>query len=395
MNTYSRIRYPKDTILDSSTDRVILRRDNSSLKLRLGNTIQIHPEVRRLVIRDNYDGNFNIRTFLEYKGQVFPIYTKSILIRSPEAVVLSITSGISEFLNKCGYANIGNFRDHVRDALIADLLINGDELPYVPDPKYADIDNVGSSLHEFMDDKLLRDEILNKNIELYNELEDLDVEYNLAMDLPESCRLITEDTLNDLSPEDLFTSTIYRYIADVVDKGDVSTINALESLSNPILPDGYNIDELTGFSSNNPVLNCSDFNKMYGAKGVLYDVPNDGLHLVTTFSPELLVSLRRLHELPFFELVFEYILSTGGIIIHHGTCANYSFKPVEVLRYMKYDLDTIVQEITEDVPQRAFFKFSNSEEMLLVTVSGNKIRKYYIDLILATTLSLGLSRRIQ
>ena len=83
MNTYSRIRYPKDTILDSSTDRVILRRDNSSLKLRLGNTIQIHPEVRRLVIRDNYDGNFNIRTFLEYKGQVFPIYTKSILIRSP------------------------------------------------------------------------------------------------------------------------------------------------------------------------------------------------------------------------------------------------------------------------------------------------------------------------
>ena len=355
MNTYSRIRYPKDTILDSSTDRVILRRDNSSLKLRLGNTIQIHPEVRRLVIRDNYDGNFNIRTFLEYKGQVFPIYTKSILIRSPEAVVLSITSGISEFLNKCGYANIGNFRDHVRDALIADLLINGDELPYVPDPKYADIDNVGSSLHEFMDDKLLRDEILNKNIELYNELEDLDVEYNLTMDLPESCRLITEDTLNDLSPEDLFTSTIYRYIADVVDKGDVSTINALESLSNPILPDGYNIDELTGFSSNNPVL----------------------------------------HELPFFELVFEYILSTGGIIIHHGTCANYSFKPVEVLRYMKYDLDTIVQEIAEDVPQRAFFKFSNSEEMLLVTVSGNKIRKYYIDLILATTLSLGLSRRIQ
>jgi len=107
------------------------------------------------------------------------------------------------------------------------------------------------------------------------------------------------------------------------------------------------------------------------------------------------VSLRRLHELPFFELVFEYILSTGGIVIHHGTCANYSFKPVEVLRYMKYDLDTIVQEITEDVPQRAFFKFSNSEEMLLVTVSGNKIRKYYIDLILATTLSLGLSRRIQ
>ena len=395
MNTYSRIRYPKDTILDSSTDRVILRRDNSSLKLRLGNTIQIHPEVRRLVIRDNYDGNFNIRTFLEYNRQVFPIYIKSILLKSPEAVVLSITSGISEFLNKCGYSNIGNFRDYVRGALIDEILSNEDDIPYMPDPKYADIDNVGSSLSEFVDDKFLRDEILNKNIELFDELEDLDAGYNLAMDLPESCRLITEDTLNDLTPEDLFTSSIYRYIADVIDKGEVSTINALESLSNPILPDDYIIDELTGFSSNNPVFNCSDFNKMYGAKGVLYDVPNDGLHPVTTFSPELLMSLRRLHELPFFELVFEYILSTGGIVIHHGTCANYSFKPVEVLRYMRYDLDTIVQEIAEDVPQRAFFKFSNSEEMLLVIVSGNKIRKYYIDLILAATLSLGLARRIR
>lgn len=395
MNTYSRIRYPKDTILDSSTDRVILRRDNSSLKLRLGNTIQIHPEVRRLVIRDNYDGNFNIRTFLEYNGQVFPIYIKSILLKSPEAVVLSITSGISEFLNKCGYSNIGNFRDYVRGALIDEILSNEDDIPYMPDPKYADIDNVGSSLSEFVDDKFLRDEILNKNIELFDELEDLDAGYNLAMDLPESCRLITEDTLNDLTPEDLFTSSIYRYIADVIDKGEVSTINALESLSNPILPDDYIIDELTGFSSNNPVFNCSDFNKMYGAKGVLYDVPNDGLHPVTTFSPELLMSLRRLHELPFFELVFEYILSTGGIVIHHGTCANYSFKPVEVLRYMRYDLDTIIQEIAEDVPQRAFFKFSNSEEMLLVIVSGNKIRKYYIDLILAATLSLGLARRIR
>lgn len=395
MNTYSRIRYPKDTILDSSTDRVILRRDNSSLKLRLGNTIQIHPEVRRLVIRDNYDGNFNIRTFLEYNGQVFPIYIKSILLKSPEAVVLSITSGISEFLNKCGYSNIGNFRDYVRGALIDEILSNEDDIPYMPDPKYVDIDNVGSSLSEFVDDKFLRDEILNKNIELFDELEDLDAGYNLAMDLPESCRLITEDTLNDLTPEDLFTSSIYRYIADVIDKGEVSTINALESLSNPILPDDYTIDELTGFSSNNPVFNCSDFNKMYGAKGVLYDVPNDGLHPVTTFSPELLMSLRRLHELPFFELVFEYILSTGGIVIHHGTCANYSFKPVEVLRYMRYDLDTIVQEIAEDVPQRAFFKFSNSEEMLLVIVSGNKIRKYYIDLILAATLSLGLARRIR
>lgn len=395
MNTYSRIRYPKDTILDSSTDRVILRRDNSSLKLRLGNTIQIHPEVRRLVIRDNYDGNFNIRTFLEYNGQVFPIYIKSILLKSPEAVVLSITSGISEFLNKCGYSNIGNFRDYVRVALIDEILSNEDDIPYTPDPKYADIDNVGSSLSEFVDDKFLRDEILNKNIELYDELEDLDAGYNLAMDLPESCRLITEDALNDLTPEDLFTSSIYRYIADVIDNGEVSTINALESLSNPILPDDYIIDELTGFSSNNPVFNCSDFNKMYGAKGVLYDVPNDDLHPVTTFSPELLMSLRRLHELPFFELVFEYILSTGGIVIHHGTCANYSFKPVKVLRYMRYDLDTIVQEIAEDVPQRAFFKFSNSEEMLLVIISGNKIRKYYIDLILAATLSLGLARRIQ
>lgn len=395
MNTYSRIRYPKDTILDSSIDRVILRRDNSSLKLRLGNTIQIHPEVRRLVIRDNYDGNFNIRTFLEYNGQVFPIYIKSILLKSPEAVVLSITSGISEFLNKCGYSNIGNFRDYVRGALIDEILSNEDDIPYMPDPKYADIDNVGSSLSEFVDDKFLRDEILNKNIELYDELEDLDAGYNLAMDLPESCRLITEDALNDLTPDDLFTSSIYRYIADVIDKGEVSTINALESLSNPILPDDYIIDELTGFSSNNPVFNCSDFNKMYGAKGVLYDVPNDDLHPVTTFSPELLMSLRILHELPFFELVFEYILSTGGIVIHHGTCANYSFKPVEVLRYMRYDLDTIVQEIAEDVPQRAFFKFSNSEEMLLVIVSGNKIRKYYIDLILAATLSLGLARRIQ
>lgn len=392
----SNSRYPKDTVLKSSVERTILRKDLSSVRLQLGNTIQI-PDIKRIVILDTEDSVFHIRTFLEYAGKIFPIYTKSVT-NDTNSVVLSITSGISEFLQECGYNRIHNLRDQMRDTLMSEIVELGGDIPAPVEQPYGSLDNEGSSIREFTDDTILRSEILDKNIELCAELEDLDMEYRGIVGLPECSRPITDDVLmenlDSFTPEDLFTSAVYRYMSDIIDSGEVDMMATLESLSMPSLPEGFIVDTCTKFSADNPRYVNTDFAKLYGVKGVLHPIPKDNIVPVKHFTPELISCIQNLHKLPIFELVFEYILSSGRIVVHDGTCPNCSFDPVVVLKKMSFDLDTIVNEVAEEPPEKVFFKFNKQEEMFVVTVRNGKITKFYIDLIVMATLSLGLARRI-
>lgn len=392
----SNSRYPKDTVLESSVERTILCKDLSNIRLQLGNTIQI-PDIKRIVILDTEDGIFHIRTFLEYAGKTFPIYTKSVTDNN-NSVVLSITSGISEFLQACGYNRIHNLRDHMRDTLMSEIVVCGGDIPAPVEQPYGSLDNEGSSIREFADDTTLRSEILDKNIELYSELEDLDIEYRSIMGLPDCSRPITDDVLmenlDSFTPDDLFTSAVYRYLSDIIDNGEANMLSTLESLSMPLLPEGFTVDTCTKFSADNPRYINADFAKLYGIKGVLHPIPKDDIIPIKQFTPELIASIQNLHKLPIFELVFEYILSSGRIVIHDGICPNCSFNPVVALKEMLFDLDTIATGVAEEPPEKVFFKFNKQEEMFVVTISKGKTTKYYIDLIVMATLSLGLARRI-
>lgn len=386
-------RYPEGTILDSSQRRKLIG-TYTQVQVPVGATIVIQDDLECVQIVESFGSIRLERFFLKYytleEKQMMPIYTK--IYDASGCHILLCKLGVETALNaldKYPDAEIHFVKEHLFDIVLNELYCIDGELHNLLRSNYDQ-----PSWSEYTSNDTAN-YIADSNHIINYPWNSVDVATNML-------KVFISEQNNKLIPT--ISNSIYDLSVQV-------GINNGEWATHPLYPwvdsifglelGYYNdiaFDNLTKLCLRNEMLDDVDIKRRLGyfkpKQFKQYDlIDGKEYEPVTEFSSELMLFCVWLHELPYNQVSFKYILPIRNQQIE--SFVGYSpYGNIKLSDDKLIVLNNIVNNIWGNGRILNIEVITNprDEAFLTITETGGIVHKYYIDLFLTTLMSQAISR---